>query len=87
MDVPQSKWNMDEICGFHLSYVSRYATGIFLEISPCRQHVVFITEFVLLLKTPPFYEVWDIPCIARVMVWISYPGGGSKVSQQAVATC
>jgi hypothetical protein len=27
--------------------------------------------------------VWDIPCIARVMVWISYPGGGSKVSQQA----
>ena len=28
-------------------------------------------------------EVWDIPCIARVMVWISYPGGGSKVSQQA----
>ena len=27
--------------------------------------------------------VWNIPCIARVMVWIFYPGGGSKVPQQA----
>ena len=27
------------------------------EISPCAHHVIFITEFVLLTKTPPFYEV------------------------------
>ena len=27
------------------------------EISPCTHHVIFITEFVLLTKTPPFYEV------------------------------
>jgi hypothetical protein len=25
-------------------------------------------------------QIWDLPCIARVMVWISYPGGGFKVS-------
>ena len=51
---------MDEICGleFHLSYVDcRYATRIFLKIPPCAQHVIFITEFVLLIKTPPFYKV------------------------------
>ena len=27
------------------------------EIPPCAHHVIFITEFVLLTKTPPFYEV------------------------------
>ena len=27
------------------------------EISPCAHRVIFITEFVLLTKTPPFYEV------------------------------
>jgi hypothetical protein len=27
------------------------------EISPCAHHVIFITEFVLLIKNPPFYEV------------------------------
>ena len=27
--------------------------------------------------------VWDIPCIARVMVWISFSGGGSNVSQRS----
>ena len=39
-------------------------------------------------KTFPFFKnitvmEWDIPCIARVTVRISFPGGGSKVSQQA----
>ena len=29
----------------------------FLEISPCAHHVIFVTEFELLIKTPPFYEV------------------------------
>ena len=29
----------------------------FLEISPCANHVIFVTEFELLIKTPPFYEV------------------------------
>jgi hypothetical protein len=27
------------------------------EIPPCTHHVIFITEFVLLIKTPLFYEV------------------------------
>ena len=27
------------------------------EIPPCAHHVIFITEFVLLIKNPPFYEV------------------------------
>ena len=27
------------------------------EIPPCAQHVIFITEFVHLIKIPPFYEV------------------------------
>ena len=30
---------------------------IFLEIPPCAHYVIFITEFVLLIKIPPFYEV------------------------------
>ena len=30
---------------------------IIFEIPPCSHHVTFITEFVLLIKTPPFYEV------------------------------
>jgi hypothetical protein len=28
-----------------------------LDIPPCANHVIFITEFVFLIKTPPFYEV------------------------------
>ena len=27
------------------------------KIPPCTQHVIFIIEFVLLTKAPPFYEV------------------------------
>ena len=48
---------MNEICGlkFHLSYVDMPQD--FLEIPPCAHHVIFITEFVLLMKIPPFYEV------------------------------
>jgi hypothetical protein len=37
--------------------ICRYATRIVLEIPPCAHHVIFITEFVFLIKTPPFYEV------------------------------
>ena len=29
----------------------------FLEIPPFAHHVIFITEFVFLIKAPPFYEV------------------------------
>ena len=49
---------MDEICGlkFHLSYADM-PQEFFLEIPPCANHVIFVTEFVLLIKTPPFYEV------------------------------
>ena len=40
--------------------ICRYATRFFLEIPPCAHHVIFITEFVLLIKIPPFYEVNSI---------------------------
>ena len=48
-----SKWNMDEIFGlkFHLSYTySRIHTSqkVFIEIPPCAQKVIFITEFAVL---------------------------------------
>ena len=49
---------MKEICGlkFHLSNVDM-PPHFFPEIPPCAHHVIFITEFVLLIKTPPFNEV------------------------------
>ena len=49
---------MDEICGlkFHLSHVNM-PQDFFSEIPPCAHHVIFVTEFVLLIKIPPFYEV------------------------------
>ena len=49
---------MNEICGlkFHLLYVDM-PQDFFLEISPCANRVIFVTEFELLTKTPPFYEV------------------------------
>ena len=49
---------MDEICDlkFLLSYVDMLQ-HIFLEIPPCAHNVIFITEFLLLIKTPSFYEV------------------------------
>jgi hypothetical protein len=49
---------MDKIRGlkFHISYVDM-PQDFFLEIPPCAHHVIFITEFVLLIKTPPFYKV------------------------------
>ena len=37
--------------------ICRYATRFFLEIPPCAHHVIFINEFVLLIKIHPFYEV------------------------------
>jgi hypothetical protein len=48
---------MDEICGlkFHLLYVDM-PQDFFGNSSMCSQFH-FITEFVLLIKTPPFYEV------------------------------
>jgi hypothetical protein len=49
---------MDEIFGFkfQLSYVDM-PQDFFLEIPPCAQHVIFITKFVLLIKSSPCYEV------------------------------
>ena len=49
---------MDEIWGlkFHLSYVDK-PQDFFLEIPSCAHHDIFVTEFVLLIKTPLFYEV------------------------------
>ena len=55
--LTQSKWNMEEICGLklHFSYLDM-PQDFFWELPPCANHVIFITEFVLLTKTPPFYE-------------------------------
>jgi hypothetical protein len=36
-----------------------YITTIFIEIHPCAKEVNIINEFVLLIKTPPFYEVYS----------------------------
>jgi hypothetical protein len=44
-----------------------------LEIPPCTHHVIFITEFVLLIKTPPFYEVNSFN-----RKWLAH-GGISKI--------
>ena len=35
----------------------KWSRNNIFEITPCTKHVIFITEFVLLTKTPPFYEV------------------------------
>ena len=37
--------------------ICRYATRILLEIPPCAHHVIFVTEFVLLIKITLFYQV------------------------------
>jgi hypothetical protein len=37
--------------------ICRYATRFLGEIPPCAHNVIFVTEFVLLIKTPPFYDV------------------------------
>ena len=65
---------MDEICGlkFHLSHVDM-PQEFFLEILPCAHHVIFVTEFVLLIKTPPFYEVNSFN-----RKWLAH-GGISKI--------
>ena len=49
---PWSKWNMGEIYGVKMM-VKSGLEKIFLKFF----HVIFITEFVLMTKTPPFYEV------------------------------
>ena len=47
-------WNL----WLNISFIiCRYATRFFLEIPPFAYHVIFNTEFVLWIKTPPFYEV------------------------------
>jgi hypothetical protein len=53
-----SKWNMGEIFGlkFHLTYL-RNPQGFFLEIPPCGKKVIFVSEFLTLLKRPHFYEI------------------------------
>ena len=53
--LTMSKWNMGEIFGlkFHLSSL-HHPTKIFLK---CGNKVIFATEFVILCKSPPFYEV------------------------------
>ena len=50
---------MGEICGlkFHFLYVHTYITKKIIEIPPCGKKVIFVTEFVILCKSPPFYEV------------------------------
>ena len=47
-------WN--SISGLKMMRKIGLGKNIF-EIPPCAHHVIFITEFVLLIKIPPFYEV------------------------------
>ena len=39
-----------------LWHMPAYTTKIFFEIPPCAKIVIFVTEFVILYKRPPFYE-------------------------------
>jgi hypothetical protein len=39
------------------NFGEKWFTKNIFEIPPCAHHVIFITEFVLLIKIPPFYEV------------------------------
>ena len=48
--------------------------NFFLEIPPFAHHVIFITEFVLLIKTPHFYEAFE----AFDRKWLEH-GGISKI--------
>ena len=50
---------MDEICGLksHLLYVD--TIQIFIEIHPCTITVIFITEFSILWKNPPFKNIFQ----------------------------
>ena len=45
-----------EFVGQSFIYHNVDMTKDFLEIPPCAHHVIFTTEFVLLIKIPPFYE-------------------------------
>jgi hypothetical protein len=65
---------MDEICGLKFRLSCRRCLKFFLfEIPPCAHHVIFITEFVLLIKTPSFYEVNSFD-----RKWLAH-GGISKI--------
>ena len=47
---------IEYVCNFSISGL-KMMVKIFFEIPPCVHHVIFITEIVLLTKTPQFYEV------------------------------
>ena len=42
---------------FGLKLMVKWSRKNISEIPPCAHHVIFITEFVLLIKTPLFYKV------------------------------
>ena len=44
-----------------------YTTKIFFEIPPCAEKVIIVTEFVILCKNPPLYEVNQI-----VQKWLAH---------------
>ena len=48
----RSKCNMDEIFGLKFNFPS-----FFFDIPPFTKKVIFVPEFVILCKNPPFYEV------------------------------
>ena len=52
------KWNMDDFFGlkFHLWYVHA-PRNFFFEIPSCGKHVIFVSEFDILIKNCPIYEV------------------------------
>ena len=49
--------SVSKITIFDLKMMMKSGLKNIFEIPPCAHHVIFITEFVLLIKTPLFYEV------------------------------
>ena len=57
---------------WHKNDVEKWSRKNIFEIPPCAHHVIFITEFVVLIKTPLFYEVNSFN-----RKWLAH-GGNSK---------
>ena len=49
--------NSTLVCPVKIVYGEKWSRKNIFEIPPCAHHAIFITEFVLLIKTPLFYEV------------------------------
>ena len=67
-----SKWNMDDWYGLKVSLIiSTYITQNFLEIPPCAKNVIWITEFGIQWKNPPFSEV-NLNSANKLCAWRNF---------------